>query len=78
MLIQPEPGPGLTGGAAGYESRVGRIETHWSVDGSAFRLEVTVPDGVPADVVLPDGTVHQVVGGTHGFTAVVEARRERG
>ena len=36
-------------------------------DGGGFRLEATVPDGVEADVVLPDGARHGVTGGTHLF-----------
>jgi len=30
---------------------------------------VTVPEGVPTEVVLPDGRVERVEGGTHHFTA---------
>jgi alpha-L-rhamnosidase len=69
IRIQPVPGEGIDWVRAGYDSRVGRIEAAWRTDGDAFTLEVTTPEGVPADVVLPDGTTHEVTGGTHTFTA---------
>jgi hypothetical protein len=32
-----------------------------------FELTVTVPPGCVADVVLPDGSAHEVPAGTHSF-----------
>ncbi len=69
VLVEPAPGPGLTWARTTYDARVGRVTTSWRVEDGLFRLDVTVPDGVPADVVLPDGTRHEVVGGTHTFTS---------
>ncbi len=69
IRIQPVPGEGIDWARTGYDSRVGRIETAWRNEGGQFTLEVTIPEGVPADVVLPDGTTHEVTGGTHTFTA---------
>ena len=54
---------------AGYDSRVGRIDVEWRTADGAFTLDVTIPDGIPAEVVLPDGTTHDVTGGHHTFTA---------
>ncbi|MEE1617679.1 alpha-L-rhamnosidase [Brachybacterium sp. J153] len=67
IRIQPTPGPGLDWAKGAYDSAAGRIEVSWSqssADGG-FRLEATIPDGVEADLVLPDGTTRTVTGGTH-------------
>lgn len=69
VRVQPVPGEGIDWVRATYESRVGPIAVEWRTAEGAFTLDVTIPDGVPADVVLPDGTTHEVTGGTHTFTA---------
>lgn len=55
ILIQPVPGGTLTYANTTYESVKGTIRTRWTRDGETFRLQVDVPKGVPAEVVLPDG-----------------------
>ena len=69
IRIEPVPGPGLTWARTRYASRVGDIEVSWRTDGDRFVLDAMIPDGVPADIVLPDGTTHEVVGGEHRFAA---------
>jgi alpha-L-rhamnosidase len=51
--IQPVPGGRLTSAAAAHESPHGRIESAWRVDRGLLRLDVTVPPGTTAEVVLP-------------------------
>lgn len=62
VLIQPTPGEGIDWAKGAYDSAHGRIEVSWSTADGGLALEVTVPRGVPARVVLPDGTEQQVVG----------------
>ena len=50
-----------------FESVQGRIEVFWRCENGRFDLECTVPEGVMADVALPDGTTLEVAGGTHRF-----------
>jgi alpha-L-rhamnosidase len=69
VRVQPVPGPGIDHVTAAYDSRAGRIEVAWRRDEAGFTLDVTIPDGIPAEVVLPDGRVHEVEGGTHTFTS---------
>ncbi|WP_069385399.1 family 78 glycoside hydrolase catalytic domain [Cellulosimicrobium cellulans] len=69
VLVQPVPGPGIDHVRAAYESRAGRIEVEWTHDAGAFVLDVSIPDGVPAEIVLPDGKRTRVTGGTHHLTA---------
>lgn len=69
VLIQPTPGPGITWATTSYDGAQGAIRAAWKNDDGAFTLDVTLPDGVPGRVVLPDGRVADVVGGTHRFEA---------
>ncbi|MGO1200966.1 MAG: family 78 glycoside hydrolase catalytic domain [Dermabacteraceae bacterium] len=68
VRIQPTPGPGIDWVRGAYDSVVGRIDVEWQkADDGTFSVETTVPEGVPALVVLPDGTEHRVTGGHHRF-----------
>jgi alpha-L-rhamnosidase len=67
VRIQPQPGPGITWANASYESPAGEIRVAWAVAAGEFRLDLVVPADVPAEVVLPDGTVESIVGGVHHF-----------
>jgi alpha-L-rhamnosidase len=63
--IEPRPGGGITWAQAEHDSPYGRIESSWRVDGETFELDVTVPPGTTAEVVLPDGSERTVVSGRH-------------
>ena len=67
VRIAPKPGEGITWARCAFESVQGRIEVFWRCENGRFDLECTVPEGVSADVELPDGTVCAVSGGTHRF-----------
>jgi alpha-L-rhamnosidase len=71
VLIQPQPGEGIDWAATSLKTPHGEVRSAWKYDDGVFRLEATVPDGVAADVVLPDGTRHGVTGGTHRFEAAL-------
>jgi len=66
--VEPVPGGGLTSAFAAHESPYGRIESSWTLDGSRFRLEVLVPPGTTATVVLPGEESRRAGPGRHGFT----------
>lgn len=67
VLIAPQPGQGIDWARTSLKTPHGEVRVEWTLDGGAFRLEATVPDGVAADVVLPDGAQRTVEGGTHSF-----------
>ena len=69
LLIQPQPGEGISWAKASLKTPHGEVRVAWTSDGGEFRLEATVPDGVGADVVLPDGARHRVDGGEHRFAS---------
>jgi alpha-L-rhamnosidase len=51
-------------------TRHGRIEVDWHVDDDGtLAVDVTVPDGVTAEVDLPGTDVRRLGGGTHRVTA---------
>ncbi len=66
IRIEPVPGPGLDWAEASLDSPAGRIASGWRrLEGGGVEVTAEIPDGVPADIVLPDGRTVEVVGGTH-------------
>ncbi|OZB80305.1 alpha-L-rhamnosidase C-terminal domain-containing protein, partial [Microbacterium sp. 13-71-7] len=63
------PGPGISWARTRYDSAAGEIAVHWNAGEEGFVLEARIPEGVPAEIVLPGGATHEVVGGEHRFVA---------
>ena len=59
------PGGGITSARAHHDSPHGRIDVGWELDGTDGQIEVTVPAGTEAELVLPDGTAESLPPGTH-------------
>jgi alpha-L-rhamnosidase len=74
VLIAPQPGEGISWAKTSLKTPHGVVRVEWTLDDGGFRLEATVPDGVAADVVLPDGARHTIGGGTHRFDCPVAVR----
>ncbi|WP_285246839.1 family 78 glycoside hydrolase catalytic domain [Pseudarthrobacter sp. efr-133-R2A-89] len=74
VLIAPQPGDGISWAKTSLKTPHGEVRVEWTLDGGAFRLEATVPAGVAADVVLPDGARHAMEGGTRRFDCPVAVR----
>ncbi|MFB9443336.1 glycoside hydrolase family 78 protein [Dactylosporangium vinaceum] len=53
IRIAPQPGGGLTAARAAHDTVLGRVEVHWRVDGDELAVDVTIPPGAEAEVVLP-------------------------
>ncbi|MEK0153545.1 glycoside hydrolase family 78 protein [Arthrobacter oryzae] len=70
LLIRPMPGGGLDWAQARHETPYGVAGVRWDLADADFTLQVTVPAGCTATVVLPDadGTTHDVGSGTHSFS----------
>jgi alpha-L-rhamnosidase len=66
--IAPVPGAGLTSAVAAHESPYGRIESSWTIVGNELRLEVRIPPGTTAEVVLPGGDARDLGPGTSALT----------
>jgi alpha-L-rhamnosidase len=65
FLVQPRPGGGILWARAEHDSPHGRVAASWQIEGDTFGLEVTVPPGCTADVVLPTGASSTVGPGTY-------------
>ena len=71
IRIAPEPGGGLTWACAEVRTPHGLARSSWRVKGRRFTLDVLVPAGSTAEVVLPDRTTRSVAAGAHTFTATL-------
>ena len=68
--VRPRPGGGISWAEAAHESPYGRIAVFWRRTGERFELDVTVPPGTTAEVVLPDGGRHDATPGRHTFSGM--------
>ncbi|WP_218040433.1 alpha-L-rhamnosidase [Actinomadura sp. WMMB 499] len=75
MRIAPRPGGGLTGASLAHRTPHGEVRVSWRLTEAGrhgrMAVEVTVPDGTAATVVLPhhpDGLVAEVAGGDHAWS----------
>ena len=67
FTVAPCPGGGLEWADVSHQSPYGLIRSAWS-RGDGFRLEVTVPPGTTAEVILPDGRRFDQTPGTATYT----------
>jgi alpha-L-rhamnosidase len=70
IRVAPQPGGGLTHASATHDTPHGRARSAWAFgDAGQFVLDVTVPEGASAEVVLPnhpdDGRIEHVGPGEH-------------
>ena len=72
ILVEPQPGGGLTWASTSLETPHGLAAVRWDLDGSGLRVEVTVPDGAEAVLRLPGLTDETVGAGVHSRTAPVD------
>lgn len=63
ILIQPQPGGGLTYAKASVESMYGRVESDWKIADGKFTLTVEVPPNTTATVRVPKAKLEQTTEG---------------
>lgn len=63
--VAPRPGGGLDWAEAHHESPYGPIDVRWEQRGDRLEVEVGVPPGATADVVLPTGQAKTLTSGRH-------------
>jgi alpha-L-rhamnosidase len=71
-LIAPNPGP-LTSAETVVQTPRGRIASEWRKNGKTFQLDVEVPKGVKATVILPSGARKVLKSGTHHLEEPLES-----
>ncbi|MHB1357865.1 MAG: glycoside hydrolase family 78 protein [Anaerolineae bacterium] len=57
IMIQPQPGGGLTWALASYRSLYGEISSGWEINGGRFSLSVVIPPNTRATVRLPGAVI---------------------
>jgi len=70
MLIAPRPGGDLTHAGVTHDTVHGRASVAWRISGSKMCLDVTIPEGTAATVVLPlhpDDLVVEIEAGQHAW-----------
>ncbi|HET7723273.1 MAG TPA: alpha-L-rhamnosidase C-terminal domain-containing protein, partial [Propionibacteriaceae bacterium] len=67
VRLAPTPGPGLAFAKATLDTRHGRIACGWRLEGDTAWADVSVPPGVSAELVLPDGSSESVPPGDHTY-----------
>jgi alpha-L-rhamnosidase len=77
LRIEPHPMPGFDFAEAAHETPYGKAAVRWDRFGDDVAVRATVPPGVTADVLLPDGAFHQVGSGEHVWTAIAPLSRPK-
>jgi len=63
--VAPRPGGGLTRASTEHVTPHGRVAVSWTVSDGELTVDVTVPDGCVAELVLPDGSATGLGTGRH-------------
>ncbi|MGN8553124.1 UNVERIFIED_CONTAM: glycoside hydrolase family 78 protein [Microbacterium sp. SLM126] len=75
VRIQPVPGPGITWARTRLETPRGLVMCEWQVDGDEFTIDVSLPEGVPGELILPDGSSTRLVEGEVSARCVLDGPR---
>jgi alpha-L-rhamnosidase len=67
IRLAPVPDKRLGFAKCALETVSGRIESHWYYRSYRIAFEFTVPEGVTADIVLPNGYTETVSGGSYTY-----------
>ena len=67
--VRPRPGGGITAATARHISPFGPIEVSWRLDGRSLELDVLIPPGTTATVILPGEAPRNAAPGRHRWTS---------
>ena len=76
--VRPRPGGGITSATTRHVSPFGPIEVSWRLGGRSTELDVLVPPGTTATVVLPGEEPRGVEPGRHRWTAPLDGAAPAG
>ena len=68
MVITPQPVGDLSAVTASTHTIYGKVSVDWKREGNTFVIEVRIPVGCTAKVMMPNGDNHSVGSGIHSFT----------
>lgn len=63
--VAPRPGGGITSARTHHESPHGRISVAWEIAADRGRIEIAVPTGTEAELVLPNVSSETLAAGAH-------------
>lgn len=68
FFLEPHPVKGMDWVRCHYDSRYGRIESHWQIENGEFVWKIAIPEGSSATAMPPGSRVSvELVPGTHNF-----------
>ncbi len=67
VIIKPLPVSGLEWARAEHAAPVGKITSAWKKSGGRFELEVEIPAGSTATIIMPNAASHETGPGKHRF-----------
>src|SRR5688500_16534048 len=70
IRVQPHIGGGLTDVAADYETKYGKLASHWKITDGKFTMKVVVPANTTARIYIPAPAAESVSEGGRKITAV--------
>jgi alpha-L-rhamnosidase len=68
FFVQPKMHADIKNVKTRHITKYGEISVAWKLDGKAFTLNVTAPQGTSGKAILPDGSEHVIKVGTNTFT----------
>ena len=72
VLIKPQINYRLKNMNFNFESVSGKFEIIWKIEGDKFKLEVVIPNGVEAEIILPDKKSYNVKEGKYNYECNVD------
>ena len=79
ILIQPQPGGGLSSVRVSHQTMYGTVSSAWTYDGNSFDLAVEVPANTTATVKLPKTKIANVTENGHSIATgngIVSSRQD--
>ena len=67
FTIAPKPGGNFSYAKASYNSIYGKAECGWEKTNAGYQFRIAVPCNTTATVILPDGSIHELVAGNYCF-----------
>ncbi|PJM76042.1 alpha-L-rhamnosidase [Bifidobacterium simiarum] len=71
LTIRPYVYPPFGHAKATLDSPHGRLESGWRIDGDTVIIEVRIPEGIDATVILPNGEEHRTEAGSHAWSCAL-------
>ena len=65
IRVSPKPGGGITWARTHHDTPHGRIDVAWHIDDGTGTIDIMIPEGTTAELVLPDGRLTELGPGDH-------------